>query len=575
LVTGGVDSQPSNPTGKVKLWDTGNGSLLWSSPAHGTATRAVSVSKFDVSYFNPSGPPDWFKRTWMASGGDDGLIRIWNINDDSPYGCFVTLSGHTGVVNSVAFSTAQSKFASLASGGADGTVRGWDFDDAIPQKWMALTPGGAVNSVTDPVGSVNSLGDDGWTRVWNASTGTGEGAWQTHADHGYANQRHGGFVVSGGDDEVVVSSTEGWPERCYYSRARPVLAVSPGDGSWAVVPRSDVRLSLVNILAGREATSWFAHERPITCVAFSTVGDRFASGGEDQTVRVWDTTNSQAVCSLPATFTPQALAFTGLGETLVAGGSNQVVGWNVATTNARWTNTVASLVTDLAGSQFTSTMAIALTNGQIELRSSRSGALLHTLTHHTGCVNDLLITATGSQLISGSADGTIRFWDLTTGNPLGVLNNPGGATTALALSADDTILAAASEDGFLRFWRLADGVLLRTFGVEPVGIADMVFAAHPYCFLFTKADGELVVAYNSFVPLSPADLRLIALPVATNILFQFRLWTAEGVAYRIQTSSNLSAWSDWLSFLGSQGWTTFTDPASTNTAHRFFRAVAP
>ena len=53
--------------------------------------------------------------------------------------------------------------------------------------------------------------------------------------------------------------------------------------------------------------------------------------------------------------------------------------------------------------------------GPIELRDTRTGRLLHTLTGHTDAINTLALSADGNHLISGSSDGSVRRWNVNTG----------------------------------------------------------------------------------------------------------------------------------------------------------------
>lgn len=56
----------------------------------------------------------------LASGGEDGKVKLWNINSGF---CFVTFNEHTNAVMAVAFSGTK-KFVVSAS--LDGTVRAYD-----------------------------------------------------------------------------------------------------------------------------------------------------------------------------------------------------------------------------------------------------------------------------------------------------------------------------------------------------------------------------------------------------------------------------------------------------------------
>ena len=69
---------------------------------------------------------------------------------------------------------------------------------------------------------------------------------------------------------------------------------------------------------------------------------------------------------------------------------------------------------------------------------------------------------------SGSADGTIRIWDMEIGDCVLLLTGHSGPITDLSASADGRILVSASADGTARAWELEKGqctALLR--GVPP------------------------------------------------------------------------------------------------------------
>ena len=77
-------------------------------------------------------------------------------------------------------------------------------------------------------------------------------------------------------------------------------------------------------------------------------------------------------------------------------------------------------------------------------------------------VRSVAFAPDGETLASGSTDRTIKLWRVLDGALLRTLTGHTGPVKSVAYSADAQTLASGSRDDTIKLWRLADGALLRT-----------------------------------------------------------------------------------------------------------------
>ncbi len=109
---------------------------------------------------------------------------------------------------------------------------------------------------------------------------------------------------------------------------------------------------------------------------------------------------------------------------------------------------------------------------------------------HTDPVTDLALTADGKSLVTGSADGTVRVWEVGTGKQLRLFQghaaekNTDSGVTAVAVRRDGRQAASAGTDGSIRLWDLSTADDHRP----------LAGAAGPVWAVAVSADGKLAAA---------------------------------------------------------------------------------
>ncbi len=360
----------------------------------------------------------------LYTAGSEGTIKQWQL----PLSPARQLGGHPEAVRAVAV-TADGRFGLSCSN--DTPVRLWDAAtgnhirnlDGLqgPVNALALSPDG---------NAVVGVNEAGGLKVWNLGDGGDLGQWLGHGGPAI------GLAFHPSGNSIAVTGSDGFVRICALPK-KPTE--QPGEKSacqTAVVSRDGKLLALGGTKDGkpavflREATSGkilatlMGHESAITAVAFNREHTRLATGGADNTVRVWNISDAPfpQVALLkehPTAITSVALSDDGGTVFSVAGGENLIRQWSTA-----------------------------------EQKETKQ------ITGHGGAV--IALAVHGELLASGSADGTLRTWKVADGTPVTTISH-GTPVSAIAFSPEGATLASGGEDKTVKLWTAATGAATRSF----------------------------------------------------------------------------------------------------------------
>lgn len=79
---------------------------------------------------------------------------------------------------------------------------------------------------------------------------------------------------------------------------------------------------------------------------------------------------------------------------------------------------------------------------------------MYTLSEDSDGVSLVEISPDGQTLVSGSSNGKIKLWDISTGEEIGTFTGHFHQVNALVFSPDGQTLISASADSTIKVWRI-------------------------------------------------------------------------------------------------------------------------
>ncbi|NQS96837.1 MAG: caspase family protein, partial [candidate division Zixibacteria bacterium] len=227
---------------------------------------------------------------YALSGSWDNTLKLWDIQNGN---CLRTFSGHSDIVFSVAFSP-DGGYA--LSGSNDKTSKLWDINSGIQIRTFS-GHSSKVNSVAfSPDGRYALSGSgDKTLKLWDIQTGNCLRTFREHRKRvssvAFSPDRR--YALSGSWDNNLKlwDINSGKEIRAFRGHSKSVesVAFSP-DGRYALSGSEDKTLKLWDIQTGKCLRTFSGHGANILSVAFSPDGRYALSGSDDNTLKLWDIT---------------------------------------------------------------------------------------------------------------------------------------------------------------------------------------------------------------------------------------------------------------------------------------------
>ncbi|KAL8924643.1 MAG: hypothetical protein Q9208_003958 [Pyrenodesmia sp. 3 TL-2023] len=523
LATGSAD-------GVIKVWDIRGGFVTHTLRGHNGVISALHFFESSVSELDDekalkqkkkrrkSADPqndamegviqaeDSTARFRLASGGEDGKIRIWHLSKRKS---IATLDSHVSVVRSLDFSHRHNF---LLSGSRDKTSIIWDAQTWNPRRVIPILE--RVEAVGF-IGSSNYMftaGENGKLRIWSAQTSReltrpqsaeGEG---NEIINAFFNPVLDALVSVHADQSLLLHSTAilsantGAPDileplplvrrisgtfdeiidLAYVTPDRTLLALATNSEDIRLVSlateNSDSPAKKVGRYFGADVALLQGHEDIVICLDVDWSGCWLATGAKDNTARLWKIDHANSVYELYATY-------TGHAESLGAVALPQQPSVSKPSTVNPLDHPPPFLLT---GSQDKTIKKWEVARSPANAKASTTNKATnpasraqYTRKAHDKDINAISLNHNSSLFASASQDRTVKVWSVEDGSVQGILRGHRRGVWSVKFAPKDTppvsgdsstgpassrhgLVLTGSGDKTVKIWSLADYSCLRT-----------------------------------------------------------------------------------------------------------------
>ncbi|NMF61475.1 AAA-like domain-containing protein [Brasilonema octagenarum] len=443
-----------SPDGEIMASCSVDGTIkFWS--REGNLIRTIPVSKASVwaIAFSPDGQT-------LVTGSGDKLVRLWSREGK----LLKTFVGHTAEVYQVVFSP---QGQTIASASADKTVKLWWPDGTLRRTLLGHRSPIQPIALSSDGQMIVSGSEDGTVKLWKDSPflhrlyGHQDVVWRVVYAPGTRSNES--LLASVAGQEIKLWRADGSLVKTVVLDTSQFYdaALSP-DGQTLALATAGSDIKLLN-LANNKTAILRGHNNAILSLAYSPNGQFLVSGGEDGTIKLWQ---SNASFNFQLSQTIQAhsariwdLAFSPDGQFIAsasADGTIKLWTWKDVNHQALQLDKTLkrhkSAIWGVAISPDSQHIVSAGRDRQL-LLWNRNGKLVQGFEGASVGLTKVAFSPDGQTIAAGVLDNTIKIWTLK-GTLLATLSGHNGGVGTLVFSPDGKTLASGSYDQTVIVWDL-------------------------------------------------------------------------------------------------------------------------
>ncbi|MCE2401959.1 T9SS type A sorting domain-containing protein [Candidatus Poribacteria bacterium] len=481
----------------------------------------------------------------MLAGASDEVIHLWDLTTGEQN---ATLEGHTKWVGYIVFSPDG---ATLASASSDRTLRLWDVNTATHKTTLSKYARGISYLLFSPDGNTLISGDTyDDIQVWDVNTGKkiiefdalslnsiavspdgntlatggfkGLHLWDlatgTHLTE-FGGELGGSYVAFSPDGKTLASGGGGdlylWDVE---SRTRKLsitghtigvagITISPNGNLLATSSWDNIHLW--NPITGEYKKFIYGRGRHSNHydLVFSPDGNTFASL-DFGAIHLWDVSSTTPINTIYKWYGHgqkntsalsggyNSLAFSPDGQFIAAGHSDKTIHlWYMGRTYIDALIGHTDEVTSIVFSRDSRTLVSGSYDGTVRFWDFTSRSNIATFTGHTNKVKCVAFNSDERIVASGSEDNTIILWDVTTGNPSVIHTNHIEGIHKLTFSIDGKTLVSCGNwrDSTLQIWDVATGEQKKIITDHTYGVSKAIFSPDGRTLISGSRDGTVLI----------------------------------------------------------------------------------